>query len=243
MSNRNQDKGRLGPFVALLKDTMASTAWRAMTPHARIVYVALKARYNSNQHNNGRLFLSYRNAMEETGLNSMRVLSQCFRELQHYGFIVLMEPGCLGVDGKGKAPHWRLTELGCFKEPPTNDFLHWDGTIFPVKAGLRGAANPKHPWRHKNRIPHPDKQQGAPRQTTLVHPDKEQSNCKVHPDKQHTGGKGCTQTNNILSKPLLGPTVLPAAAPADLAEATAEATAAPLQEPSSPPVRVRRAVH
>jgi hypothetical protein len=52
------------------------------------------------------------------------------RELQHYGFIVMTESGCLGVNGRGKAPHWRLTELGYMHEPPTKDFLKWDGELF-----------------------------------------------------------------------------------------------------------------
>jgi hypothetical protein len=46
-----------------------------------------------------------------------------FHELQHFGFIIMTTPGCLGVDGKGKAPHWRLTELGCMTDAPTKDFL------------------------------------------------------------------------------------------------------------------------
>ena len=45
-----------------------------------------------------------------------------------------MELGCLGIEGKGKAPHWRLTELGTTSktsssgvaEPPTRDYLTWD---------------------------------------------------------------------------------------------------------------------
>jgi hypothetical protein len=52
--------------------------------------------------------------------------------LQHYGFIVLEKYGSLGVDGKGKAPLWRLTELGSVAtdERPTKDFLRWDGVVF-----------------------------------------------------------------------------------------------------------------
>jgi hypothetical protein len=39
----------------------------------------------------------------------------------------------------GRAPHWRLTEVGYMKEQPTKDFLKWDGTPFreiprPAKA-------------------------------------------------------------------------------------------------------------
>jgi hypothetical protein len=58
MSKR--DKGCLPPFVPLLKDTLVSPAWLAMSHGAKTLYVALKARYHL--HNNGRLFLSQRDA-------------------------------------------------------------------------------------------------------------------------------------------------------------------------------------
>jgi hypothetical protein len=35
---RGRDKGRLGPFVPLLKETLESAAWRAMSPSARVLY-------------------------------------------------------------------------------------------------------------------------------------------------------------------------------------------------------------
>ena len=36
----------------------------------------------------------------------------------------------LGIYGKGQAPRWRLTELGYMKDPPTRDFMRWDGVRF-----------------------------------------------------------------------------------------------------------------
>ena len=57
-------------------------------------------------------------------------IGRWFRELQHYSFIVMSNPGCLGVNGKGRAPSWRLTELGCMKELPTRDYARWNGTLF-----------------------------------------------------------------------------------------------------------------
>jgi hypothetical protein len=42
----------------------------------------------------------------------------------------MTSPGCLGVDGNGMAPHWRLTEVGYMNDPPTRDFGRWDGTKF-----------------------------------------------------------------------------------------------------------------
>jgi hypothetical protein len=128
MSKKN-DKGRLPPFVPLLKETLATPAWRAMSHGARSLYVALRARYGVAIHNNGRLYLSQRTACREIG-SGFNEVTRWFRELQHFGFIVQTSGGCLGVDGKGKAPHWRLTELGYMRDPPTRDFLKWDGQPF-----------------------------------------------------------------------------------------------------------------
>jgi hypothetical protein len=128
--SRHKDKGRIeGPFVPMLIPTMESAAWKAMSPYARVVYYALKTRYGHKIRNNGRIYLSTRDGAEETGFHKDTIV-RSLRELQHYGFIVMTESGCLGVNGRGKAPHWRLTELGYMHEPPTKDFLKWDGELF-----------------------------------------------------------------------------------------------------------------
>jgi hypothetical protein len=123
------DRGRLPPFVPLLKETLQSPAWKAMSHGARSLYVALKQRYSQNVHNNGRIYLPQRIAADEIGSDTNQV-TRWFRELQHYGFIVMTDPGCLGVDGKGHAPKWRLTELGYMKDMPTRDFMRWNGERF-----------------------------------------------------------------------------------------------------------------
>ena len=120
---------RLPAFVPLLKDTLASPAWRAMSHGAKALYVALKCRYNSGQHNNGRVFVSQRTASQEIG-SSYAEIARWFRELQYYGFLVQTKGGSLGLNGKGTAPHWRLTECGYMNDPPTRDFARWDGTKF-----------------------------------------------------------------------------------------------------------------
>src|SRR5262245_14833939 len=101
----------------------------------------LERRWSFKQKNNGRIFLSHLDAVEEMG-GTPDSISRWFRELQHFGFIVMTEAGCLGVDGKGKAPHWRLTELGYMNDPPTRDFIRWDGSSFQDS-----------PRPRKNRIP------------------------------------------------------------------------------------------
>ena len=130
MSRRNKDKGRIeGPFVPMLIPTTSSPAWRATSPYAREVYRVLKSRYGPSIKNNGRIYLSTRDGADETGFNE-KTVARSLRELQHYGFTVMTKAGCLGLDGKGVSPHWRLTELGYMHEPPTRDFLKWDGEMF-----------------------------------------------------------------------------------------------------------------
>jgi hypothetical protein len=134
MSGRRDDKGRLPPFVPVLKATWNSLAWRTMSFPARLLYIALKGRVLKSRNT---AFLSHRDAAKEIGCARSSV-GNWFNELQHYGFVVMESPGCLGVEGKGKSPHWRLPELGQTSkasaggvwEPPTNDFLKWDGTRY-----------------------------------------------------------------------------------------------------------------
>jgi hypothetical protein len=128
-SREKQRRERLPPFVALLRTTIDSDAWRAMSHGAQSLYVALRRRYRNDLHNNGRIFLSQRVAAKEINSHHNEI-ARWFRELQHYGFIEMTSAGCLGLNGRGKAPHWRLTECGYMREPPTNDFLRWDGSKF-----------------------------------------------------------------------------------------------------------------
>jgi hypothetical protein len=127
-------KNRLPPFVPLLITTLDSTAWKSLSHGARSLYVALRRRVPRGRN---RSYLSYRNAKAELK-SSQRKIGEWFRELQHFGFIVLEQHGSLGVEGRGKSPHWRLTELGTTSnasadglfEPATNDFLKWSGSPF-----------------------------------------------------------------------------------------------------------------
>jgi hypothetical protein len=142
MSKRNQDKGRLPPFVPYLKETMQEPAWKAMSLGARMLYLHIKARYNKQSHNNGRLYLSTRTAAKELGGSSLHQVGRWFRELQHYGFIVMTAGSCLGVDGKGRASKWRLTELGYMNDPPTRDYSRWQGDLFVHQTARAKKQNP-----------------------------------------------------------------------------------------------------
>jgi hypothetical protein len=142
--SRRKEKGRLPPFVPLLTGTLDAPACKALSHGARSLYVALKRRYNRDVHNNGRIYLSQRDAVEEIGSHHNEI-ARWYRELQHYGFIVLHAPHSLGVEGKGKSPHWRLTEIGYMHEPPTRDFARWNGQKFTGGKTESRAPIPAHP--------------------------------------------------------------------------------------------------
>ena len=136
MSSKHK-KTRHPPFVMLSKEMLDSAAWRATSHGARSLYVSLKRRYNHDFHNNGRIYVSQRQAVAETG-SSFNQVVRWFRELQHYGFIEMKAQGSLGFDGRGKATKWRLTEVAYMRgtssagmeDLPTKDFLRWNGVRF-----------------------------------------------------------------------------------------------------------------
>jgi hypothetical protein len=133
-------KGRLPPFVPLIRTTLASPAWKQLSYGARSLYVVLRSYLRVDGANNGKVFRSYREAANDLGTKSTRSVQRWFRELAHYGFIVMTTGPCLGVDGEGIAAHWRITECQTFDAKgthiaPTRDFERWDGILFddPVK--------------------------------------------------------------------------------------------------------------
>ena len=127
-----RDKGRLPPFVPVLKDTMKTAAWKALSHGARSLHVTLKGRYNNKLQN--AVYVSTRDAEEELGqYSTRRNVMRWFRELQHYRFIVMVSPAHHGVNGHGKAPHYRLTEEWYLGKAPTRDFLSWDDIRFTEK--------------------------------------------------------------------------------------------------------------
>jgi hypothetical protein len=113
-----------------------------------------------------RAYISHRDACKELS-NGRRKIREWFAELEHYGFIALALPGSLGVDGEGKAPHWRLTELGNTSkasadglfEAPGRDYLRWDGVLFDPT-----------PFRYSRKREYEKQNPGIAVDTTLVSP-------------------------------------------------------------------------
>jgi hypothetical protein len=134
-------------FTKVLHETVDAPAWRALSHGARSLYVALKRRYRSDQNNNGKIFLSQREAEIELD-SSRRYVRRWFCELQYYGFIVMTRHGALGLEGRARAPHWRLTELGFKNDPPTRDFMNWNGIPFqPQETRMSRKSVTVVPWK------------------------------------------------------------------------------------------------
>jgi hypothetical protein len=207
--HEKRHRERLPPFVPLLVGTLDSPAWRAMSHGAQMLFVALKRRYSIKLHNNGRIFLSQRLAAKELGSHHNQI-ARWFRELQYYRFIVMTTPGCLGVEGKGKAPHWRLTELGYMRELPTRDFMQWDGTPFADNRKTKSrAGKPAHTGATKSRA---GKQaRGVQENQHTSVPENRPPSEESVPENQHIlNQQGVPENRHITSLPLSGPPIAPA---------------------------------
>ena len=124
---------RLAPFVPVTRAMLDLPAWKVCSPGARLLYISLKRFLNEKIDNNGKIYLSYREACEALGTRSMQSIARWFAELEFYGFIVKTTEGYLGVYGKGIAPHYRLTECMWKGQAATRDYERWDGTLFDPK--------------------------------------------------------------------------------------------------------------
>ena len=201
MSSRRFAKGRIsGPFVPLLKTTLKTEPWKMLSHGARSLYAILKWRYNSTTQN--AVFVSTRDAEKELGrYSTRRNVMRWFRELEHYGFIRMVSPAHHGVNGHGKAPHWRLTEEGYLGKEPTRDFSRWHGTPFTEKRkrkaplfaaknrvrGARGVTTPVHT--------------GSPLVPEIVPAAAEAGAHGVTISPHITGDHGDSVTNKPLAKP------------------------------------------
>jgi hypothetical protein len=139
--SKQRKKGRLPPFIPIIRTTVQAPAWKALSFGARSLYHVLRGFLRIDNQNNGKVYRPYRLAAADLGTRSTRSVQRWFRELEHYGFIVQTTGPCLGFDGDGIAAHWRITECPTFDSKgthiaPTRDFERWDGT-HPVKTESR----------------------------------------------------------------------------------------------------------
>jgi hypothetical protein len=142
MSKHKRRSSKLPPFVPVTRAMLDMPVWKACSPGARLLYISLKRFLNEKIDNNGKIYLSYRDACKALGTASMQSIRRWFAELEFYGFIVKTTEGCLGVDGMGISPHYRLTECFCDGHAATRDYERWDGALFAPQRWIREKQNP-----------------------------------------------------------------------------------------------------
>ena len=132
MSSRQKiyDKGKIeGAWTAVRHEVLDCRAWKQTSPGARLLYIALIRRLSFKAYNNGKVYLATRKAADGLGA-SQRIVWLWFKELEHYGFVEMTEPGAIGP--KGRATRWRITDRGWGEldgKPikATKDYLNWTG--------------------------------------------------------------------------------------------------------------------
>ncbi|TGN58595.1 hypothetical protein E4L95_12350 [Paracoccus liaowanqingii] len=122
----------------MIRSTMEAPAWRSLSSTAQALYVWVKLEWKGTQaNNNGRISLPVRVAAERLGC-SKDAAARAFHDLQAKGFLVLVEHGRMGTEGKGAPPTYEITELampGKDKHAGSKLFQQWeDGRDFAVRA-------------------------------------------------------------------------------------------------------------
>jgi hypothetical protein len=108
---------------------------------ARLLWIELRGWLRNDWSNNGRLFLSDRDAAVALGTKSTRSIVRWYAENEHYGFLRQTQGGFLGSDGHGIAAKYRFTDLPHGARAPTRDYEKWDGELFVYRR--RGSARKK----------------------------------------------------------------------------------------------------
>ena len=123
MAKASFKRGSSTPHVRLDHWFYDSAAWQALKPAPRAFYLELKRHYNGS--NNGKIFLSHRDAAKNMNVGRDTIASY-YKTLTEHGFIVQTRGHCLGSDGIGQSAHYALTELALDGKPATKDFMRWE---------------------------------------------------------------------------------------------------------------------
>lgn len=136
MAHESRGNERAEHFTKMIRHTMQSPAWCALSVYAQAIYPWLKLEWHGPKaNNNGRIRLSVRQAAAAVGINP-KTAGTGLQDLQAKGFIVMTEPARLGIGGRATSPCWEITEIAMPNSHPPRPrrlFLDWKkGCDFPV---------------------------------------------------------------------------------------------------------------
>lgn len=98
-------------WTKMLRGTMETDAWQALSSTAQALYPWIKFEWHGPKaNNNGKIRLSTRQAARCLGVRT-DTAAEAFKDLQRKGFLVQTEQACLGAEGMAKAPAYEITEI------------------------------------------------------------------------------------------------------------------------------------
>jgi hypothetical protein len=175
-------------FTKLIRATMETPAWRALSTSAQALYPWLKLEWRGPQNNNnGRISLAVGAAAQRIGVKP-DTAARAFHDLQAKGFIVVTDPARLGVGGAAAAPKLEITEIALpHGDKPDGRKLYrqWrEGEDFPVVKAQ--AHNPR--GINRKTEPYPENRDGVIPKTGMAKAEVIPKNGMVHPQNRDGNG-------------------------------------------------------
>lgn len=176
MGRERKNEAREEQFAKWVRAQCALPSWKALSFPAREAYHHLKIRCLGDTaqknrkvtNNNGSIFRSPRVLAEDMGCSAKTAMA-ALADLQAKGWIICTVPPELGMSGKGKTAHFRLTMMptgeGRGFQPATREAERWrEGRDFPVLAYAKYLPKPRTNRIgniDKSKTPHPNGAQGC----------------------------------------------------------------------------------
>ncbi len=119
-------------FVRYDEQFMTAPTWKALPGNSVKLHLELIRRAFSAS--DGLASLSEREAVEALGIKSRDTVRRAYSALEKGGFIALVVPHELGLNGYGRAARWRLTHLPHNGKAPTREFAKNAKTLSTIEA-------------------------------------------------------------------------------------------------------------
>ena len=145
MGRDKRNEMRPEHFTKLMRHTMETEAWGALSSHAQALYPWIKLEWRGPKaNNNGKIALSVRQAADRMKV-AVNTAAKAFHELQAKGFIVMRQHAHLGTEGAARTAEFEITELpmpGSTDRDGQHLYRQWrEGRDFPV---LKSAVHNPH---------------------------------------------------------------------------------------------------